>query len=115
MKKNYYEEKGVNKTIHDGEGLIKSVQLFKKEDFQTNLGYIAVTTIPIGASIGYHEHDKEIEEVYTIQSGEGLFTLDGETSAVTKGDVLVTPIGSKHGLQNTGKTPMEVFVFYVYK
>lgn len=43
-------------------------------------------------------HDRD--EVYVIVSGSGEFTMDGETTHFSQGDVLFVPAGSAHRFEN---------------
>lgn len=48
-----------------------------------------------GHGMSYHYHELR-DEVWTILSGEGQVTLDGETSQVMSGDVIKIPSGVRH-------------------
>ena len=115
MIKNYYKEKGQKKSIHGGEGLVDSVKLFGQEDFESQLKYVAFTSIDPGASIGYHSHENQREEVYVIIEGCGRMTIDGKVTDVVKGDTIFTPVGASHGLENISSVALDVFVFWVEK
>lgn len=115
MIKNFYDEKGELKKIHEGKGLIHSVKLFGVEDFDTDIGYVAFTAINPGDSIGYHEHVSDREEIYVILEGNGIYTENTVASNVKPGDVIVAPVGAMHSLENTGDITMNVFVCWVAK
>ena len=67
-----------------------------------------------GTSIGYHQHG-ENEELYVILEGSGTMTVNGETSKVQAGDVIVNKPGWSHGLENTSETTIKLLVFEVAK
>jgi quercetin dioxygenase-like cupin family protein len=113
MIRNFLDTPGRKRSVHHGKGTVHNVQLFGKEDFDTRLRYIAFTKIPPGASIGFHDHPNEREEVYTILQGTGLFTLNSDQQRVKTGDVIVTKPGCSHGLENDASEPLGVFVFWV--
>lgn len=115
MIKNFLDTPGRERSVHHGKGKVHSVQLFGKEEFETNLRYIAFTRIPPGASIGFHDHPNEREEIYTILHGSGLFTLNSDQQRVAAGDVIVTKPGFSHGLENDALEFLDVFVFWVEK
>ena len=50
---------------------------------------------------GDHRHTRT-EELYFVISGCGEMMLDGVHHEVRAGDVILTGIGTKHGLLNTG-------------
>lgn len=51
-----------------------------------------------GSNLSYQKHYAR-SEVWTIIKGEGYFALDDKIVAVKPGDVLVIPVGSKHGIK----------------
>ena len=53
----------------------------------------------------HHSHDYEHQVV--VMAGAGEAEHDGETSAITKGDVLFVEPGKLHQFRNTGETPLE--------
>ncbi|HSZ28535.1 MAG TPA: cupin domain-containing protein [Pseudonocardiaceae bacterium] len=57
--------------------------------------------IPPGGVSGEHLHTRT-EEIYFILSGRGQITLDGRPYQVRAGDVILTSVGTRHGLRNTG-------------
>jgi len=61
--------------------------------------------LEVGASVGFHLHDKD-EEAYVILSGRGTFEYDGGECPALPGDVFVTLRGMSHGLRNTGDAPL---------
>lgn len=111
--KNFYALEGEEKRIHEGQGLVRSVKLFDQSETKSHLKYVAYTSIPVGGAIGFHDHVSTREEVYVILSGHGKMTIDEMTSLCGPGDTILTQPGQKHGLDNVGDTPLEVFVFWV--
>lgn len=66
-----------------------------------------VKTISVdpGHRLSYQYHNQR-REVWTIISGSGVLTLDGDETHVEKESVIEIPIGSKHRIQNTGSEPL---------
>lgn len=110
--RNYQDTAPVSKSIHGGTGQALSRKLFGAEDFRSGLRYVAFTELPPGASIGEHGHHDEREEIYVVQYGDGVVTIDGEQKRVRSGDVILTRAGSTHALLNDGEANMGVFVFW---
>ncbi|GAA3849637.1 cupin domain-containing protein [Saccharothrix violaceirubra] len=54
--------------------------------------------IPPGGMSGEHVHTRT-EEVYLILSGRGQILLDGVATEVGPGDVVLTGLGTRHGLR----------------
>jgi len=97
---------------HGGVGAILFRRLFDSGDWDGPTDFVDYTVVPPGSSVGIHGHDGN-DEIYLIVSGEGTATLDGERYAVGAGDVLVTPSGHSHGLENDGTAPLVMFVVQV--
>ncbi|WP_218952090.1 cupin domain-containing protein [Amycolatopsis anabasis] len=58
-------------------------------------------SLPPGGLSGEHVHTRT-EELYFIISGHGEMLLDDQTHDVRAGDVILTGLGTKHGLRNIG-------------
>ncbi len=56
-------------------------------------------TIKQNCSIGYHDHNNEVE-YYFILSGKGIVTEPEGDQIVEKGDVVITGWGSGHSIRN---------------
>ena len=110
--RNYHDTPPIAKTIHEGQGMALSRKLFGADDFASGLRYIAFTELPPGSSIGEHAHQDAREEIYLIQYGEGVMQMDGEERPVRAGDVILTRIGSSHGLRNDSAAMLGVFIFW---
>ena len=54
-----------------------------------------------------HKHVNHIENVYIIK-GKGEFTISDSTYAVKKGDLIVVPKDTWHGVTISSKKPMKV-------
>ncbi|MDL2260615.1 cupin domain-containing protein [Deltaproteobacteria bacterium OttesenSCG-928-K17] len=94
----------VREKAQGGEGEIHGLHNLKVDNRpeQTHFKMFATMRLPAGSSIGVHVHADD-EEIYFINSGQGLFTdNDGSTHAVSAGDMTLTRRGERHGLANTG-------------
>ncbi len=61
-----------------------------------------------GGRLSYQFHHKRAE-VWTMVSGAGRITLDGEVKDYNAGEVAVIPLGAKHRIENPFKDPL-VFI-----
>ncbi len=66
---------------------------------------LAQAIVSPGMETQLHYH-AVTEELYHIQKGSGLMTLDGETFTVESGDTLCIPPNSPHKIKNTGETDL---------
>ncbi|MEE1823631.1 cupin domain-containing protein [Streptomyces sp. BE20] len=65
--------------------------------------------VPVGGVSGEHLHTRT-REIYVLLAGEGEVTLDGRPCPVRSGDAVLTAVGTRHGLRNTGAEPLEWLV-----
>ncbi|MDB5128466.1 cupin domain-containing protein [Mucilaginibacter sp.] len=72
--------------------------------------FLDFVKVPVAATIGKHTHTVDNQEIYIIISGEGEMIVNGQLCQVTKGDVIVNPIGGTHQLINTGHEEMHLVV-----
>lgn len=61
----------------------------------------------IKKSVRLHKHIQHVENVY-ISEGNGLFQLGDSTHKVKKGDLIIIPKNTWHGVNVNSKTPMKV-------
>ena len=91
--------------LRGGEGTVTNRHLFKKEELLAKARLAAVTTLPVGASIGFHRHEKE-EEIYYIISGTGQVMDEDQAKEVSPGFAMLTGNGKGHSIKNTGDEPL---------
>lgn len=72
---------------------------------------LVVMTIPPGGEIGAEVHD-DIDQALVFVSGTGAADLDGETSQVGPGALVLVPGGTKHNFRNTGSEPLVLYTMY---
>lgn len=100
--------------MRGGEGDISLRSLLNGPDEMNGKGRLfKQITIPVGGSIGYHVHEGESETFFII-AGSGSFDDNGTPAPFTAGDVLHTPTGHGHSVQNTGGVPVEMVALILY-
>jgi len=72
---------------------------------------LVVMSIPPGGEVGQETH-LNVEQVFFFQSGTGEASLDGKTTAIGPGDVVVVTPGTDHNFRNTGTVPVKIFTIY---
>ncbi|QHW31683.1 cupin domain-containing protein [Paenibacillus rhizovicinus] len=95
---------------HEGVGTLRHITLYNSSELESKLKFFNYTVLPPGTSIGYHKHAQD-EEVYVILEGTGTMTVDGESTPVKKGDVLVNRPWGEHGLVNDSEDDLCILVF----
>lgn len=69
-------------------------------------------TVPVGGSIGEHEHTGETE-YYVILTGTGEVNDNGIPTVVSSGDCIVTGSGASHSIRNTGEIPLKLIAVII--
>lgn len=88
----------------------------ENEDFRHVLftgakSQLVVMSIPPGGEVGAETH-VHVEQILYFQSGTGEALLDGKTTPVGPGDVVVVTPGTFHNFINTGTVPLKIFTTY---
>lgn len=87
--------------VHGSEGLSLWKCLARRAGLFGSWEAVEWAWIPPGGVSGEHLHTRT-EEIYFILSGRGQITLDGRSYQVRAGDLILTSVGTRHGLRNTG-------------
>lgn len=67
---------------------------------------ITHVTMEPGSVSRRHVHERS-EQIWIVEQGEGVLLLgDGEAERLSAGDVVRTPAGETHGVENTGAVPL---------
>lgn len=96
-----------------GEGEVVIQHILGEKELNGKCGLYAKVTIPVGSSLGYHEHHNE-SETYFILQGEGEYDDNGTKRTVKSGDVTFTPDNCGHGLKNTGSVDLEFMALIIF-
>ena len=72
---------------------------------------LVIMTIPPDGEIGEETHD-ENDQILSFVSGVGKAVVSGRSKAVSAGDVVVVPAGTKHNFLNDGPNPLVLYTVY---
>lgn len=86
-------------------------QDFRKVLFTGEKSQLVVMSIPPGGEVGQETHE-HVEQILYFHSGTGEAILDGKTTPIVPGDVVVVTPGTLHNFRNTGKVPLKIFTTY---
>ncbi|MFF7459040.1 cupin domain-containing protein [Kitasatospora sp. NPDC008115] len=95
--------------VHGAAGITQWTCLARRAGLAGDWEAVEWARIPAGGISGEHLHTRT-REVYVLLTGEGEVTLDGHPHAVRAGDAVLTAVGTRHGLRNTGAGPLEWLV-----
>ena len=91
--------------MRGGNGIIQIRHLFQKDELGGKCRLIAEITIPVGGSIGFHQHENE-EEIFYFISGEGEVDDNGIRQKIVPGEAMLTQHLKGHAVYNTGSQPL---------
>jgi len=74
---------------------------------------VSVSFLDIGAGveIPVHTHDLQVDSIYVV-SGNGKAFVNGEWQNIEEGHYIFVPAAVEHGIRNTGKGPLRLFVHH---
>lgn len=84
---------------------------FRKVLFTGTRSQLVVMSIPPGGEVGEETHTYTEQTLFFL-SGTGEAVLDGKTSPINAGDVVVVTPGTKHNFINTGSVPLKLYTVY---
>ncbi|WP_369393226.1 cupin domain-containing protein [Streptomyces sp. CG1] len=95
--------------VHGAKGLSHWKCLAGQHDLAGEWEAVEWASIPPGGVSGEHRHTRT-EELYFLLSGEGEMYLDGTPHPVSAGSLILTGLGTVHGLRNTGTSRLDWLV-----
>ena len=87
--------------VHGTTGVTRWKALASGADLRGGWEAVEWACVPPGGISGEHRHTRT-EEIYFILSGTGEIYLDGTAHPIAPGTLLLTGLGTVHGLRNTG-------------
>jgi mannose-6-phosphate isomerase-like protein (cupin superfamily) len=95
--------------VHGSPGRTRWACLASRRDLTSPCEAVEWASVPPGGLSGEHLHTRT-EEIYFVVSGRGEVLLNGTLQPVRPGSVVLTGVGSTHGLRNTGTTDLDWLV-----
>ncbi len=72
---------------------------------------VSMLLIDPGIEIPIHTHDEQIDSIYVLE-GEGEAYVNGNWEKIKAGDYIFVPPKEEHGVKNTGKEPLRLFIVH---
>ncbi|QJA05428.1 cupin domain-containing protein [Thermosulfurimonas marina] len=72
---------------------------------------VSLLEIAPGVEIPVHTHETQADSIYVL-SGEGEAYVEGSWQKIRPGDYLLIPPGEEHGVRNTGREPLRLFIVH---
>lgn len=102
----------VREKMRGGEGAVTIAHYFDQKEFGASVRLCSRLTLPRGAGIGPHTHEKE-DEIFIILKGTGAIN-DGKTEHIVRaGDATLTGRGETHSIRNAGEDELELIAIIV--
>ena len=96
--------------IHPGEHADwRPDKMGKSTIYQSPRLLVGLNAFEPGQAHALHAHEN-MDKVYHVIEGEGVFVLEGRELAMRAGDVLAAPPGVPHGVRNTSAGRLLVMV-----
>lgn len=98
--------------VHGTEGVSQWKCFARRNDLFGPWEAVEWAGLPPGGISGEHVHSRT-EELYFIVSGTGMMIIDGQEYSVAAGDLILTGLGTRHGLRNVGAHELSWLVIEV--
>lgn len=98
--------------VHAAEGHSRWTCLARRPGLHGRWEAVEWAWLPPGGVSGEHRHSRT-EELYFVLDGQGEITLDGRPYPVHPGTTVLTGLGRRHGLRNTGRRPLSWLVIEI--
>ncbi|GAA1153253.1 hypothetical protein GCM10009664_21500 [Kitasatospora gansuensis] len=95
--------------VHGAHGLTHWACLARRPGLLGGWEAVEWASLPPGGVSGEHLHTRT-EEAYILLTGRGEIILDGRPHPVEAGDVVLTGLGTTHGLRNAGTEALDWLV-----
>ncbi|WP_457031561.1 cupin domain-containing protein [Kitasatospora sp. P5_F3] len=95
--------------VHGAAGLTRWACLARRPGLLGGWEAVEWASLPPGGVSGEHLHTRT-EEAYVLLTGRGEIILDGRPQPVEAGDVVLTGLGTTHGLRNAGTEALDWLV-----
>jgi len=99
--------------LKDGVGTVKAINFLEEAESNGAGRLFAVSIIPVGGSIGYHQHTGD-NEVYYLLKGKAKVVDNGKEEILESGDSIVCFDGDFHGIENVGNCDLEYISIILY-
>lgn len=99
--------------LKGGRGTLDIINFLEAEESCGTGRLFAVSIIPPGGSIGYHQHNGDFE-IYYFLKGEAKVSDNGKEDILGPGDCMVCYDGDWHGIENIGEDNLEYIALILY-
>ena len=113
IRKNEEFKAELRENMRGGEGVVE-ITNFVTPDVLNDKGRLFGTIVlKPGCGIGYHIHENDTELFYVLE-GKAVYSDNGETKEIVKGDLAICPAGTGHSVKNEGNEDVVLMALIVY-
>ncbi|MCX6784848.1 MAG: cupin domain-containing protein, partial [Candidatus Komeilibacteria bacterium] len=91
--------------------LAKSNNYFRQVISTNQYSQVVLMSLLAGEDIGLETHP-DVDQILIFVAGQGSAVLNGVTSQITAGDLVVVPAGTEHNFINQGDGEMKLYTVY---
>lgn len=84
---------------------------FRRVLYTAKHSQLVAMALKPGEEIGEEIHE-DTDQFFRFETGQAKVLIDGNEYAVTDGDVIIVPAGSKHNVINTGASALKLYTIY---
>ncbi|MEK9987955.1 MAG: cupin domain-containing protein [Aquiluna sp.] len=95
--------------VHGGRGVLRWKRFVTGLMMSADWDSFEQNRLEPGAAVGEHVHSRT-EEIYFIIRGRGLMHYGDDRFEVGPGDLIMTPLHGRHGIETIGDETLEFFV-----
>ncbi len=99
--------------LRGGAGVVRMIHVLEQADAANTGRLFGRLVIPVGGSVGYHDHQGEFELYYILQ-GKALVNDNGEEHVIETGDMMLCRDGESHSITNIGDVDLEFMAIIVF-
>lgn len=99
--------------LKGGKETVRIVNILENEDNYGTGRLFGISIIPVGGSIGYHQHVGDFETYYILK-GKALVNDNGDEHTLCPGDMMVCKDGDWHSIENIGDCDLEYVAVILY-
>ncbi|KLU64933.1 MULTISPECIES: cupin domain-containing protein [Desulfosporosinus] len=99
--------------LKDGKGTVKIINILENKDNHGTGRLFGVSIIPVGGSIGKHQHVGDFETYYILK-GKALVNDNGQEQILGPGDMTHCNDGDYHSIENIGDCDLEYIAVILY-
>lgn len=114
IKRSHELKRQVKKDFLGGKGEVELIHFLDKEDASGKGRLFSKSMLPPGSSIGFHVHSGDFENYYILKGRARVTENDGSKHYLEAGDVMFTPNGSGHAIENVGEENLEYIALILF-